>query len=73
MSDGRRQHDWIIAAEIISLVHNTHRDPKRTPRSRPIQCMPRDVARAVRKARRGKGGMTGVQLRGMKANFPTGK
>lgn len=30
MLNGRRRHDWSIAASLMSVIANTHRDPKRS-------------------------------------------
>ncbi len=34
MLDGRQRHDWSIAATVMSVMANIHRDPKR---SRPMK------------------------------------
>lgn len=30
MLDGRQRHDWSIAASLMAVIANTHRDPKRS-------------------------------------------
>ena len=35
MLDGRQRHDWSIAASVMSVMANLHRDPKRSRRLNP--------------------------------------
>ncbi len=35
MLDGRQRHDWSIAATVMSVLANIHRDPKRSRQMKP--------------------------------------
>jgi hypothetical protein len=35
MLDGRQRHDWSIAASVMAVLANLHRDPKRSCRLKP--------------------------------------
>ena len=40
MLDGRQRHDWSIAATVMSVMANLHRDPKRSRRLNPTDFDP---------------------------------
>jgi hypothetical protein len=49
MLEGRQRHDWSIAASLMSVVANLHRDPKRSRSLKPSDFDPFTVKKPVPK------------------------
>lgn len=68
--EAKRQHDWSQSAELMTLLANCHRNPKKQRRAfRLTDFLPPDLARKVRRANSGNLRLTTKNLRMLKPIF----